>query len=162
MVNEVQYIKKTVIKSSKWYMLRMKMYKSDREKIIFCWEMSKDFVKVVQSLSYIWLCDPMDCNTPDFPVLHHLPELDQTNVHWVGDAVQPCVILFSSCLQSFPASGSLAMSRLFSSCGESTGASASVPSMNIQDCFPLGLTGLIFLQSKWLPRLFSNATVQKH
>ena len=106
MVNEVQYIKKTVIKSSKWYMLRMKMYKSDREKIIFCWEMSKDFVKVVQSLSYIWLCDPMDCNTPDFPVLHHLPELDQTNVHWVGDAVQPCVILFSSCLQSFPASGS--------------------------------------------------------
>ena len=55
MVNEVQYIK-TVIKSSKWYMLRMKMYKSDREKIIFCWEMSKDIVKVVvQSVIYVWL-----------------------------------------------------------------------------------------------------------
>ena len=110
------------------------------------------------------LCDPVDCNTPDCPVLHHLPELHQTNVHWVGDAIQPFVILFSSCLQSFPASGSFATSWLFTSCGESTGtsASASVPSVNIQDWFPLGLTGLIFLQSKWLPRFFSNATVQKH
>ena len=41
------------------------------------------------------LCDPMDCRTPGFPVLHHLPELDQTHVHWVGDAVQPSHPLLS-------------------------------------------------------------------
>ena len=71
---------------------------------------------------------------------------------------------FSSCLQSFPASGSFPMSRLFTSGGQSIGASVSalVLSLNIQDWFPLGLTGLISLQSKGLPRVFSNTTVQKH
>ena len=51
-------------------------------------------------------CDPMDCSTPGFPVLHRLPEFAQTHIHWVGDAIQPShpVIPFSSCLQSFPAS----------------------------------------------------------
>ena len=44
---------------------------------------------VVQSLSCVRLCDPMDCSTPGFPVLHHLPELAQTPVHWVSDAIQP-------------------------------------------------------------------------
>ena len=44
-------------------------------------------VVVVQSLSCVWLCDPMDCNTPGFPVLHHLPEFAQTHVHWVSDAL---------------------------------------------------------------------------
>ena len=44
---------------------------------------------VVQSLSCLTLCDPMDCSTPVFPVLHHLPELAQTHVHWVSDAIQP-------------------------------------------------------------------------
>ena len=53
------------------------------------------------------LCNPKDCRTPDFPVLHHLPELAQTHVHWVSDTIQPPhpVISFF-CLQSFPASGS--------------------------------------------------------
>ena len=46
------------------------------------------------------LCDLMDCNTPGFPVLHHLPELAQTHVHWVSDAIQSSVVPFS-CLQSF-------------------------------------------------------------
>ena len=66
-----------------------------------------------------------------------------------------------SCLQSFSASGSFSMSRLFSSGGQSIGvsASASVLPMNILDWFPLGLTGL---QSKGLSRVFSNTTVQKH
>ena len=41
------------------------------------------------ALSCLTLCDPMDCSTPGFPVLHHLPELAQTHVHWVGDAIQP-------------------------------------------------------------------------
>ena len=68
---------------------------------------------------------------------------------------------FSSCPQSFPESGSFPMSRLFTSGGQSIGASASVLPMNIQGWFPLGLTGLISLCSKGLSRVFSN-TIQKH
>ena len=96
-------------------------------------------------------------------------ELAQTYVHWVGDAIQPSCSLssptvpFSSCLQSFPASGSFVISQLFKSGDQSIGASASasVPPMNIRDWFPLGLTGLI-LQSTGLSRVFSNTTVQNH
>ena len=68
-----------------------------------------------------------------------------------------------SCLQSFPASGSFLLSWLFTSGGQSIGASvsASVLLTNIKDWFPLGLTALI-LQSKGLSRVFSNITVQKH
>ena len=71
---------------------------------------------------------------------------------------------FSSCPQSFPASGSFPMSQLFTSGGQSTGVSAStsVLPMNTQDWSPLGWTGWISLQSKGLPRVFSNTTVQKH
>ena len=74
------------------------------------------------------------------------------------------VILFSSCLQSFPASESFLMSKFFASVGQSiwVSASASVLPMNIQDWFPLGWTGWISLQSKGLSRVFSNTTVQKH
>ena len=110
------------------------------------------------------LCDPMDCSTPGFPVLHHLPELDQTHVHWVGDVIQPShsVIPFSSCLQSFPASGSFPLSRFFVSGSQSIEASASVLPVNIQDWFPLGWTGWISLLSKGHSRVFSNTAVQKH
>ena len=78
------------------------------------------------------------------------------------------VIPFSSCPQSFPASGSFPMSQLFPSGGQSievsasASASASVLPVNIQDWFPLGLTDLISFQSKGLSRVFSNITVQKH
>ena len=48
---------------------------------------------VVQSLRPIQLCDPLDCSTPDFPVLHHLPEFPQIHVHWAGDDIQPTYIL---------------------------------------------------------------------
>ena len=69
----------------------------------------------------------------------------------------------SSCLQSFPASWSFLMSQLFTSDGQSIGASASVLPVNIQDWFPLGLTGWISLQSQGLSRAsFSNITVWKH
>ena len=80
------------------------------------------------------------------------------------DAISCSVVPFSSCLQFFPASGSFPMSQLFTSGGQNIGASASasVLPMNIQGWFPLGLTGLISLQSKGLPRVFSNTTVQKH
>ena len=69
-----------------------------------------------------------------------------------------------SCLQSFSASRSFQMSQFFSSSGQSIGVSASAPvlPMNIQDWFPLGWTGWIFLQSKGLSRVLSNITFQKH
>ena len=94
----------------------------------------------------------MDCSTPGFPVHHQHPELIQTHIHQVGDAIQPShpVVPFSSCLQSFPASESFLMSQLFASGGQSIGASASasVLPVNIQVWCPLGLTGLISLLSK--------------
>ena len=105
------------------------------------------FCSVAQS--FLTVCDPMNCSTLGFPVLHHLPGLAQTHVHWVGDAIQPSnsssVVPFSSCPESFTASGSFLMCWLFASGGQSIGASASasVLPMNIQDWFPLGLTGWI-------------------
>ena len=74
------------------------------------------------------------------------------------------VVHFSSCFQSFPASGSFQMSQFFASDGQSIGvsASASVLPITIQDWFPLGWTGWISLQSKGLSRVFFNTTVQKH
>ena len=80
---------------------------------------------------------------------------------WCHPATSYSVVPFS-CPQSFPASGSFPMSQLFTSGGQSIGASAStsVLPMNIQDWFPLGLTGVISLLSKGLSRVFSNTTVQ--
>ena len=72
------------------------------------------------------------------------------------------LILCHPCPQPFPTSGSFQMSQLFTSGGQSIEASASVLAMNIQDWFPLGLTGFISLQPKGLSRVFSNTTVQKH
>ena len=81
---------------------------------------------------------------------------------WCHPTISSSVIPFSSCLQSFPASGSFLRSQLFASGGQSIGASASVLSMNTQDSSPLGWTGWISLKSKELSRVFSNTTVQKH
>ena len=83
---------------------------------------------------------------------------------WCHPTILSSVIPFSSCLQSFPTSGSFQMSQLFTSGGQSIGlsASASVLPMNTQDRSPLGWTGWISLQSKGLSRVFSNTTVQKH
>ena len=102
------------------------------------------------------LCDPMNCSTPGFPILHHMPELAQIHVHWVGDAIQPP--------QSFSASGSFSVIQFFTSGSQNIRASAlaSVPPMNIQDWFTLGLTDLISLLFKGLSRVFSITTVQKH
>ena len=83
---------------------------------------------------------------------------------WCHPAISSSVILFSSCFQPFPASGSFQMSQLFTSGGQSTGVSfsTSVLPKNTQDWSPLGWTGCISLQSKGLSRVFSNTTVQKH
>ena len=77
---------------------------------------------------------------------------------WCHPIISSFVVPFSSCLQSFPASGSFPMSRFFASGGQSVGvsASASVLPMNIQDWFPLGLTDWISLQSKWLSRVLQH------
>ena len=83
---------------------------------------------------------------------------------WCHPTISFSVVPFSCCLQSFPVSGSLLMSLIIAAAGQSIGtsASASVFPMNIQGLFPIGLTGLISLQSKGLSRVFSNATVWKH
>ena len=83
---------------------------------------------------------------------------------WCHPTISSSVVPFSSCLQSFPASGSFQMSQIFTSGGQSIGVSAStsVLPMNIQDWSPLGWTGWISLLSKGLSRVFSNTTGQKH
>ena len=94
----------------------------------------------------------MNCSMPSFPVLHYLPEFAQTHVHcqWCHSTISTTVAPFSSCPQSFPASGSFPMSQLFASGGQSIGVSASVFPVNIQGWFPLGLTSLISSISKTL------------
>ena len=112
------------------------------------------------------LCDPMNCSTPGFPILHHLPEFAQTRVHWVSDHIQPSHPLSPSSPPAFNLSQhqGLFQCQLFPSGGLSIGASpsASVLPMNIQGWFPLGSTGLISLLSKELSRVFSSTTVWKH
>ena len=83
---------------------------------------------------------------------------------WCHPTTSSSVVPFSSCPQSFPASGSFQMSQFFISSGQSIGVSASTsgPPMNTQDWFLLGWTGWTTLQSKGLSRVFSNTTVQKH
>ena len=81
---------------------------------------------------------------------------------WGHQTISSSVVPFSSCLQSFPASGSFQISQLFTPGGQSIGALSSVLLMNIQGWFPLGLTGWISLQSKGPSRVFSRTTVQKH
>ena len=95
----------------------------------------------------------MDRSMPGFPVPSSIPRTCSNSCPlswWCHPTISSSVIPFSSCLQSFPASGSFPMSQFFASGGQSIGisASASVLPMNIQDWFPLELTGLISLQSK--------------
>ena len=104
------------------------------------------------------LCDLMDCSMPGSPVHHQLLELAQTHVHrvgWCHPIISSSIIPFSSYLQCFLASGSFPMSQFFTSGGKNIGASASVLPKNIQDWFPLGLTGLI-LHCKGLSRVLQH------
>ena len=112
----------------------------------------------------LWLHELQHARTPcpsPTPGVHPKPcPLYQ----WCHPIISSSVIPFSSCPQSFPASGSFQMSQLFTSGGENIGvpASASVLPMNTQDWSSLGWTGWISLQSKGHSRVFSNTTVQKH
>ena len=106
----------------------------------------------------------MDCSMPGFPVLHCLWVCSNSCPlsRWCHLTISFSVAPFSSCLQSFPASGSFPVCWLFASGVESIGASASVLPMSIQGWFPLGLTGLISLLSKGLSGVFSSTIVWKH
>ena len=102
------------------------------------------------SVAQSWptLCNPMECSTPGFPVFHYLPRVCSNACplsRWCHPVISSSVVPFSSCLQSFPESGSFPVVWLFASGGQSIGASASVSVllMNIQGWFPLGFTGLI-------------------
>ena len=113
--------------------------------------------------SCLMLCDPMNYSMPGVPILHYLPEFSQTQCPLSRRCHPPItfsVSSFSSCLQSFP--GSL-FQRVGSSHQLAKVLELQHPSFQwIQSCFPLGLTGLISLQSKGLWRVYSSTKVQKH
>ena len=110
------------------------------------------------------LCDPMNCSTPcpwTTPRVHPNPCPLSC---WCHPTILSSVVPFSSCPQSFPASGSFQMSQLFALDSQSIGVSAStsVLPMNTQDWSPLIWTGWISLLSKGPSRIFSNTKFQKH
>ena len=120
---------------------------------------------------HLTLCNPMDFSPPDFLVHYQFSEFAQTHVHPVGDAIQPSLPLSPTSPPAFNLSQHQGLlkdpesSQFLATGDQSIGASISpsVMSMNIlQGWFPLGWTDLMSLQSKWLSRVFSNTTVQKH
>ena len=121
---------------------------------IFIFIFLRDICCYLVIKSYPDLSESMDCSASGLLVLYYFLQFAQTHVPWVGDAIQPCHPL----LPSSPPALSLSQhqSRFFASGGQSIGASAlaSILPMNIQDWFPLGLTGFISLQSKGLLRVF--------
>ena len=121
--------------------------------------------------SYLAICNTMDCSTPGFPsftISRSLLKLMSIELVMPSNHIilcHPWILLplifpskdfFERCFQS------LLMSQLLGGQSIGASASASVLPKNIKDCFPLGWTGLISLQSEWLSRVFSNTTVQKH
>ena len=109
------------------------------------------------------LCDRMNRSTPVLPVHPPTPgvcpDLCPLN-QWCHPTIPSSVIPFSSCLQSFPTSGSFQMSQIFATGGQCIGVSVSASVLPMW--FPLRWTGWISLQSKGLSRVFSNTTAQKH
>ena len=118
----------------------------------------------VQLLSHLTFCNPMNCSTLGFPVLHHLPELAQIHVHQVGDAIQPSHLLSSPSPPALNLCQHQGLSQWVSSLypknwlGQSIGVSASTSAlpMNIQDWFPLGWTGWISLIHETLRSLLQQ------
>ena len=111
------------------------------------------------------LCDPMNCSTPGFPVLHYHPEFAQIHVHWVGDAIQPSHPLspqFPSCPQSFPASGSFPMRQLVTSGGQSSFSFSISPSMNTKGWVPLDWLIWSLCCPRDLPTVLCSTMFQKH
>ena len=121
----------------------------------------------VQSLSCVWLLQSHSLQHACLPCQSPTPRVCSNSCPssgWCHPVISSSVVSFSSCLQSFPASGSFQMNQFFPLGGQRMGPSAlaSVLPMNSQDWFPLGWTCYISLQTKGLWRAFSNTTVQKH
>ena len=116
---------------------------------------------VVQSLSHVWLLQHSRLPCPSLSPRVYSSSYPLSR--WCHPTISSSAALFSSCPQSFPAPGSFPKNQLFTSGGQSIGASASatVLPINTRDWFHLGLTSLISLQSKGLSEVF-NTTVQKH
>ena len=119
------------------------------------------------SLSCVWLLWPRGLQHARPPCPSPTPRVHSNSCplsRWCHPTVSSSVVPFSSCPQSFPASGYFLKSQFFTSGGQGIGVSAStsVLPMNTQDWSPLGLTGWISLQSKGFSTVFSNTTVQKH
>ena len=135
---------------------------------IVCFKICQDLVSTVQFSSSVMSDSlrPHGLQHARLPCPSSTPRAYSNSCplsRWCHPTISSSVVPFSSCLQSFPASGSFQMSQLFASGSQSTGVSAcwkdwcwSVLPMNIQDWFPLGWTGCISLQSKGLLRVFSQ------
>ena len=133
-------------------------------KLLSALKLSVKFSSVAQSCLNLRLHELQQARLPcPSPILEACSDSCPLS-RWFHPTISSSVALYSFCFQSFPASGSFLRSQLFTSGSQSIGASAlaSVLPMNIQDWFPLELTGLISSQSKGLSRVFSNTTVQKH
>ena len=121
-----------------------------------CQRMCKLPYSPVQSLSCVWLCDPMDCSTPRLPVHHQLPELTQTHVHRVGYAIQPSHLLSSLSPPAFNLSQHQGLyHEVVLHIKWPKYWSFSISPSNEH-------SGLISFKSKGFSRVFSNTTVQKH
>ena len=123
------------------------------------------FLVLIQSLNCVWSLWPHELQHPRLTSPSLFPWVcsnSYTLSQWCHPTISSSVVPFSSCPQSFPASGSFPMSQFFILGGQSIGASAPVLPINIQDWFPLGLTDLISLLSRGPSRIFSNTAVWKH
>ena len=143
------------MKEEKYYRDKDQLLSQEREFI------SVQLLSHVRLFATLWTAarqaSPSIINSHSLPKLMSIESLTPSTI-------SSSVVPFSSCPQSFPASGSFQMSQLFTWVGQSIGVSAStsVLPMNTQNWSPLGWTGWISLQSKGLSRVFSNTTVQKH
>ena len=121
---------------------------------------------IVQSLSHVWLFATLWTAACWLPLSSTISGVCSNLCPW-SQRFYLTISSFAApffCFRSYPASRSFPMSWLFTSGGQSIGASASasVLLMNIQGWYPLGLTGLISLQSKGLSRVFSSTMIKKH
>jgi len=140
--------------------------------ITYMWNLKNEMWICINSVAQSWLTlQPHGLQHAGLPCLSPSPGAYSNSCPlswWCHPTISSSVIPFSSCLQSFPASGSFPMNRFFAWDGQSIGPTASmniekkVLPMNIHDWFPLGWTGWISLQSKEPSRVFSSTAIWKH
>ena len=124
-----------------------------------------EILSSVQSLSHVRLfVTPMDCSTPGFSFHHQLPELTQTHVHWVGDAIQPSILCWPQLLlpSIFPSIRVFSSESVLCLGWPKYWSFSFSPSNEYSGLICFRMDWLISLQSKGLSRVFSNTTVQKH